>query len=174
MKKIYFLFLIFIVIYNCGSAKKRSSDTSKKPERIVVKKQSSSKRSVSKKAQSIIDYAKTFKGTRYKYGGTTKKGIDCSGLVYRSFGANDISMPRSSTELSRTGNWIDIKKVKEGDLVFFATRKNSRKINHVGIVTDVSDGDISFIHSSSSRGVIISKVSERYWYLAYVQARRYL
>ena len=59
-------------------------------------------------------------------------------------------------------------------LVFFATRKNSRKVNHVGIVTDVEDGNISFIHASSSRGVMISKVSERYWYLAYVQARRYL
>ena len=68
----------------------------------------------------------------------------------------------------------DIKKIQEGDLVFFATRKNSRKVNHVGIVTNVRNGEVSFIHSSTSRGVIISKISERYWYLAYVQARRYL
>ena len=83
-------------------------------------------------------------------------------------------MPRTTSELAKAGNWIDIKKVQEGDLVFFATRKNSRKVNHVGIVTEVNNDVISFIHSSSSRGVMISKVSERYWYLAYVQARRYL
>ncbi|NRA93699.1 MAG: C40 family peptidase [Psychroserpens sp.] len=174
MNRNYLLIFLLATFFSCGSAKKPTSRKSKKPEGVVVKKQKSNTNNVSNKAQSIIDYAKTYRGTRYKYGGTTKKGMDCSGLIYRSFGKFNISMPRTTTELSKTGAWIDIKKVREGDLVFFATRKNSRKVNHVGIVTDVSGNDISFIHASSSRGVMISKVSERYWYLAYVQARRYL
>ncbi len=174
MRKFYLIFIVTVILTSCGSSKKAKNRTTKKPERIVVKKQKSNTNNISNKAQSIIDYAKTYRGARYKYGGTTKKGIDCSGLIYRSFGEFDISMPRTTTELAKTGDWVDIKKVREGDLVFFATRKNSRKVNHVGIVTDVEDGNISFIHASSSRGVMISKVSERYWYLAYVQARRYL
>lgn len=174
MRKFYLLFIVTAILTSCGSSKRAKNRTAKKPERVVVKKQKSNRNNISNKAQSIIDYAKTYRGTRYKYGGNSKKGIDCSGLVYKSFGEFNIAMPRTTTELSKTGDWVDIKKVSEGDLVFFATRKNSRKINHVGIVTDVSDGDISFIHASSSRGVMISKVSERYWYLAYVQARRYL
>ena len=174
MRKFYLIVIVTVILTGCGSSKKAKNRTTKKPERIGVKKQKSKTNNISNKAQSIIDYAKTYRGARYKYGGTTKKGIDCSGLIYRSFGEFDISMPRTTTELATTGDWVDIKKVREGDLVFFATRQNSRNVNHVGIVTDVEDGNISFIHASSSRGVMISKVSERYWYLAYVQARRYL
>ena len=174
MKKIYLLILVSTLFCSCGSSKKSITRKSKRTDRVVVKKNKDKTKPLSSKTQSIIDYAQTFKGTRYKYGGTTKKGMDCSGLIYTSFGKFGVSMPRTTSELAKAGNWIDIKKVQEGDLVFFATRKNSRKVNHVGIVTEVNNDVISFIHSSSSRGVMISKVSERYWYLAYVQARRYL
>ena len=146
---------------------------------VVTKKSPSGKKTTpaitkatSKEVKSIIDYAKTFEGTRYKYGGTSKRGMDCSGLVVTAFGKEDIALPRTTADLSKRGNWIDIKDIKAGDLVFFATKKNSRKVNHVGIVTKSRPGYVEFIHSTSSRGVITSKLSERYWYLAYVQARR--
>ncbi|RNC84122.1 MAG: NlpC/P60 family protein [Winogradskyella sp.] len=169
MKKVYLLLLIIATLSSCGSSKNASKRSKPKSNKTAV-----SKPPVSNQAASIIDYAKTFRGVKYKYGGISKKGMDCSGLIYTSFGKYDISMPRTTSELSKTGDWIDIKKVIPGDLVFFATRKNSRKVNHVGIVTDVLGDEIYFIHASTSRGVMISKVSERYWYLAYVQARRYL
>ncbi|TCK67409.1 cell wall-associated NlpC family hydrolase [Winogradskyella wandonensis] len=171
MRKTYLLFILLALLSSCGSSRKASKSSKRK---TVITTKTTSKNQISDKAQSIINYAKTFKGTRYKYGGTTKKGMDCSGLIYASFGAHDVVMPRTTQALSSAGDWVDIKKVQEGDLVFFATKKNSRKVNHVGIVTEVKNGDISFIHASTSRGVMISKVSERYWYLAYVQARRYL
>lgn len=120
----------------------------------------------------IIDNAEAYKGVRYKYGGDSKKGMDCSGLVHTAFKEENIELSRTTSQLSKEGNWIDIKKVKAGDLVFFATRKNSRKINHVGLVVDTNP--IRFIHASTSKGVIISSIKERYWYLAYVQARRVL
>ena len=72
-----------------------------------------------KTASKIIRHAKYFEGTRYKYGGTTKKGMDCSGLVVTAFKKENIILPRTTTDLSKRGDWIDIKKVKKGDLLFF-------------------------------------------------------
>ncbi|GGI56691.1 C40 family peptidase [Winogradskyella haliclonae] len=168
MKKLYLLLILLITLSSCKSTKNKSQRRTNKIAKTETK------TSISKDAASIIAYAKRFKGVKYKYGGTTKKGMDCSGLIYTSFGAHDIAMPRTTKDLAVKGDWVDLKQVQEGDLVFFATKKNSRKVNHVGIVTDVNKGDVSFIHASTSRGVMISKISERYWYFAYVQARRYL
>ena len=156
--------MVFSVLSSCKSTK----IANRKITKTEVKKP------VSKQANAIVEYAKTFKGVKYKYGGTTKKGMDCSGLIYTTFKAHDIVMPRTTKDLSVNGNWVDLKKVTEGDLVFFATKKNSRKVNHVGIVTDVEGNEVSFIHSSSSKGVMISQISQKYWYFAFVQARRYL
>ena len=172
MKKAYSLIVILAVLSSCKSTKNISNQNKRATAKTTRVK--SPNTAISKQIEAIITEAKRYKGTKYKYGGTTKKGMDCSGLIYTSFGEHGISMPRTTKELSTNGAWVDIKKVQEGDLVFFATKKNSRKVNHVGIVTDVSGGIVSFIHSSSSRGVMISNLSERYWYLAYVQARRYL
>ncbi len=166
MKKIFLLILLCISLGSCNSSKgvKTKKSTTTKTKTTYTK--------PSKTIASIIDYAQTFKGTKYKYGGTTKRGMDCSGLVVTAFQKENIQLPRTTSDLKNTGKWIDVKKVKEGDLLFFATKKNSRKVNHVGIVTKVRPGHVEFIHSTSSRGVITSKLSERYWYLAYVQARR--
>lgn len=125
-------------------------------------------------AENVVDHAKKFNGVRYKYGGTTKKGMDCSGLVFTSFKKENISLPRTTKDLSTSGEWVDIKEVKKGDLLFFATKKKSRKVNHVGIVTDSRVGNVEFIHASTSNGVMISNLAERYWYFAFVQARRVL
>ncbi|WP_313791538.1 C40 family peptidase [Lacinutrix neustonica] len=72
------------------------------------------------------------------------------------------------------GDWIDLKEVQKGDLLFFATKKNNRNVNHVGLVTAIYGDDVEFIHSTTSRGVITSKLKEKYWYFAFVQARRLL
>ncbi|ORL44598.1 C40 family peptidase [Zunongwangia atlantica] len=120
----------------------------------------------------IVNYAIGFEGTKYKYGGTTKKGMDCSGLVYVSFQENDIQLPRSSRDMSLQGERLYLKDVTVGDLLFFETNKNRKVINHVGLVVDISQGDILFIHSTTSLGVVISKLSENYWNNAFVMARR--
>lgn len=126
------------------------------------------------KTDQIIDYAKAFEGVKYKFGGTTKKGMDCSGLVMTAFNSENIKLPRTTSELSKYGDWIDLKEVQKGDLLFFATKKNSRKVNHVAIVTTARTGFVEFIHSTTSKGVITSKLTDRYWYFAFVQARRVL
>lgn len=163
-----FILLIFLAC-SCRSKKNYAS---KKKQTQTVKVNTTAK--PSKEAETIVKYATTFDGTPYKYGGTTKRGMDCSGLIYTSFKAHNVNLPRTTSGLQGTGDWVDLKEVNVGDLVFFATKKNSRKVNHVGIVTNVRTGNVEFIHASSSRGVMVSSLAEKYWYFAFVQARRVL
>ena len=169
MKRILTVLLLIILATSCKSKKSYSS---KKTQTRTIKVNTTAK--PSKEAQTIVKYAKTFDGTRYKYGGTTKRGMDCSGLIYTSFKEHNVNLPRTTAGLKGTGDWVDLKDVNVGDLVFFATKKNSRKDNHVGIVTNVRAGNVEFIHASSSRGVMVSSLAEKYWYFAFVQARRVL
>jgi len=174
MKKITLILIILFTLTACKSSKNKRIVTKKTGTSKSVNKTESPKTSSNKSVNNAVDYAKTFKGVRYKYGGTTKKGIDCSGLVYTAFKKENINVPRTTKDLSKTGKWIDVNDVQEGDLLFFATKKNSRSVNHVGIVTTSRTGYVEFIHASTSKGVMISNLAERYWYLSYVQARRVL
>ena len=175
MKKLLLL-LVVVFTFSCKSSKRSASRSYKKTTKTVVstKENSDSNTTGKQTVENIIKKAKTYKGTRHKYGGSDKKGIDCSGLVVNSFKSEQISLPRTTYALSTFGDWIDLKKVEKGDLLFFATQKNSRKVNHVGIVTKTRFGEVEFIHSTTSKGVITSNLSERFWYFAFVQARRVL
>jgi len=169
MKQILPILLLVFLVSSCKSKKKFSS---RKRQAHTIKVNTTAK--PSEEAETIVKFAEKFEGTRYKYGGTTKRGMDCSGLIYTSFKEYDVNLPRTTSGLKSTGNWIDLKQVNVGDLVFFATKKNSRSVNHVGIVTNIRPGNVEFIHASSSRGVMISSLAEKYWYFTFVQARRVL
>jgi cell wall-associated NlpC family hydrolase len=119
----------------------------------------------------VIRKALSFRGTKYKYGGTTKSGMDCSGLMYSSFKAAAVVLPRTSLEQSKKGVRVSKNDVKKGDLVFFKTNGRSN-INHVGLVVSVEGKDVKFVHSSSSRGVMISSLKEGYWSNVFSQVRR--
>jgi cell wall-associated NlpC family hydrolase/predicted DNA-binding protein YlxM (UPF0122 family) len=112
-------------------------------------------------------------GTRYRSGGTTKDGFDCSGLMYSTFGTFDIRLPRSSIEMSSYGSKINTENAQKGDLIFFKTN-GRRQINHVGMVVEVCEGEIKFIHSSNHGGVIISSTKESYYERNLVQVNRVL
>ena len=120
----------------------------------------------------ITTFARKFEGTPYKYGGTGKDGIDCSGLVFNSFLQEDIPLPRSSRDMAKQGERLSLEDVNIGDLLFFETNKNKKVINHVGLVVEIQPGHIFFIHSSTSRGVIISSLADIYWWDHFVMARR--
>lgn len=112
-------------------------------------------------------------GVRYRTGGTSKDGFDCSGLMYSTFGAFDIQLPRTSFEQSQYGFKVDNEDAQKGDLIFFKTN-GRRQINHVGMVVEVADGDIKFIHASVGGGVIISSIKEKYYSKRVTQINRVL
>lgn len=123
----------------------------------------------------IIAIAETQKGTPYKAGGTTKNGFDCSGLVMTSFKKEGVLLPRASYQMATKGKEIDLKDVKRGDLVFFKTNaQKPNKISHVGLVTSVDNGVVSFIHSTTKKGVIISSIDEEYYKKSFCKAKRVL
>ncbi len=191
MKKLFLLTLFALFLISCGSTK----NTGKVPEAIIGKSDSKSKpvrkvnphknnkindreneevaKEESPKAikKEIIDYAKSFQGTRYKFGGTSNAGMDCSGLVYTAFQKENIILPRISRDMATKGILISFKDIEEGDLVFFKTsRKNT--ITHVGLVVEAKRGEVKFIHSTTQAGVIISSLDEAYWKKAFVEVRR--
>ncbi|MGJ8592045.1 MAG: C40 family peptidase [Aquaticitalea sp.] len=171
MRTILVIFCLALCLSGCKSSQSAKSSTSK---RIITNKSNRSPYPNAQLADKIIHDAVKYEGVRYKYGGTTKSGMDCSGLVTTAFASQDISLPRSSSQMAVTGDWIDLKEVEKGDLLFFATSRNSRTVNHVGIVTFVGNDRVNFIHASTSAGVITSSLAEKYWYFAFVQARRVL
>ncbi|MGB3774659.1 MAG: C40 family peptidase [Leeuwenhoekiella sp.] len=164
MIKTLVLFFLGICLISCGSTKKNSKPGSSDSTRYYHV--PSDKRVVN-----IVNDALSFEGTRYKWGGTTRKGMDCSGLVYTAFLNEKIQLPRVSRDMAREGTRIQKKEVTIGDLLFFRT-EGSKRINHVGLVVDIRPGEIIFVHSTTSRGVIVSSLDENYWSKAYIEARR--
>ncbi len=119
----------------------------------------------------MVYNAMTFMGVRYHGGGTTTAGMDCSGMVTAVFNIFDIKLPRSSNDMAKVGEKLDRKDIRIGDLIFFRTNGRS-VINHVGIVTEVLEDEIKFIHSSTQSGVIISSTKEPYYQRTFAQANR--
>ncbi|MFK7001066.1 C40 family peptidase [Flavobacterium oreochromis] len=125
------------------------------------------------KAEFLITKASENIGARYRSGSTGNGGFDCSGLMFATFKNIEMTLPRSSREMAqRAGVRIDRNQAQKGDLIFFATR--GRGVGHVGMVTEVMDDEIKFIHSSTSQGVIISSTKEPYYAKRFVQINRVL
>ena len=125
------------------------------------------------KADFLIAKASQHIGTRYRSGGTAPGGFDCSGLMCATFNEIEISLPRTSGEQSNHGITIDKSQAQKGDLIFFSTNGRGR-INHVGMITEIADDEIKFIHASIQAGVIISSTKEAYYAKRFVKVNRVL
>lgn len=122
-------------------------------------------RLIAQQGDVLLGEAKQYLGTPYLWGGLGSRGIDCSGLIVRSMEALGKKVPRCSADMFKAGEKVTYEELMPGDLVFFNTRGNG--VSHVGMWA----GNNHFIHSSSSRGVIISKL-EGYYSKRLVGARR--
>ncbi|MCW3788673.1 C40 family peptidase [Plebeiibacterium sediminum] len=112
-------------------------------------------------ADDIIKSARKYMGTPHCMGGSSKKCMDCSGLVMQAFALNGITLPHNSEEQARYGKIIqDKNELRKGDLIFFInTYKTSKYITHAGICI----GNNQFIHTSSSKGVTITSLDNSWW-----------
>lgn len=124
----------------------------------------------SKKVQmneNLFDFYSDWAGTKYRLGGTSKKGIDCSGFVQKALKEKfDLQVPRSARDQAQVGQNIKKDDLQMGDLVFFKTGRS----NHVGIY--IENG--KFMHASTSIGVTISKLDNQYFAKNYWKAQRVL
>jgi len=116
--------------------------------------------------QALLDQYKAWKHVRYRLGGQSKRGIDCSGFTQVTFKNKfNISLPRDTGSQGQVGRRVSKSQLRTGDLVFFYTGRNVR---HVGVYLD----NQQFLHASTSRGVMISDMNDQYWSSRYWQARR--
>jgi len=124
-------------------------------------------RNVDVKSRLMDQYA-SWKGVRYRLGGSSKKGIDCSAFVQQTFRDQfGLELPRSTYEQQEMGKSVSRSKLRTGDLVLFRAGSTGR---HVGIYI----GNNQFVHASTSSGVVISSMNEPYWNKRYNEARRVL
>lgn len=110
--------------------------------------------------KALVTKAREWIGTPYVYGGDSKKGADCSGFImslYRD--AVGIKLPRNSAAQKDFCVGLDKDRIEVGDLVFFSSPRSGSNVAHVGMYV----GDNTFIHSSSSKGVIESDLSQKYY-----------
>jgi cell wall-associated NlpC family hydrolase len=125
-------------------------------------------RTMELQGRDVVESAERFLGTPYRMGGTTAKGMDCSGLVYTVYKDFGIALPRTSQGQSRFGEQVGQGSLARGDLVFFSTGKGS-KVSHVGIYA----GSGQFIHASTrSKRVKYDRMDNKYFRNRYVTARR--
>lgn len=116
----------------------------------------------------IINEGKKYIGTKYKFGGTTPKGFDCSGFIGYAFKkGGGKTLPRATAQMFKTGKSVNKTHLQKGDVVFFTTYKKGA--SHAGIYI----GNNKFLHSSSSKGVTIDSLSNSYWKPKYIGAKRY-
>lgn len=113
----------------------------------------------------IVEYARTFIGTRYRRGSKGPKAFDCSGFTSYVFKNFDMTLGASSRVQATQGEAVELADARPGDLVFFAGRRAGSVVGHVGIVVSVDDnGVLKFIHAATSRGVRIDSYPDGGYY----------
>jgi cell wall-associated NlpC family hydrolase len=122
----------------------------------------------------LINFAKRFLGTPYRYAGSTPSGFDCSGFISYIFGNFGFSLVHSSYAMAELGQTVRLSDIRPGDLMFFkGSDVNSTRVGHVAMVVEVAPDAIKFIHSSTSRGVTIENFkTSKYFISRFIKAKR--
>lgn len=167
MRKILPPLAIAFLVYACssmmkvqesnGSVATNSSDTSYSTTRLT-----------------LIEEAKKLAGSKYKYGGTSTKGFDCSGFTSYVYNKAGMAIPRSSSAQAQKGTKITQGAAQPGDLLFFRFKKKDN-ISHVAMVVSNDKNGMQIIHSTTSKGVMMEDISaSKYWQEKLLFGRRYV
>ncbi len=147
-----------VASYKAPSKSSRRSRTSSSGGREIT----------STSGYALLDQAKSYLGTRYRYGGTSRGGIDCSGFTSTVYRSQGIKIPRTAMQQSKVGKSVSKSDLKKGDLIFFKTNRGTR-VNHVGMYI----GNGQFIHASSGGGrVKTDSLTGGYYERRYAGAKR--
>jgi len=169
--------ILFAVIaaVSCTPPRKLSRTTSSSPSRSTVLRVSHNRlqqlerknKDISKRL--LIHQIRYYMGTPYRFGGTSRRGMDCSGFVWKVYqkGMN-LELPRSASQMYEECKSIGTKQVTLGDLLFFGSGDSSN-VNHVGIFLYKT----YFAHASSSYGVLVSDLAEDYYRTRFIGAGRF-
>ncbi|MBU3014541.1 C40 family peptidase [Poseidonibacter lekithochrous] len=164
------LFALFIYLFiGCSKKNTELSPTNLPyPSASLQKTILQNKRKKDSINKNFTNFYSEWKGVKYKYGGNSKKGIDCSAFIQKAFKKTlSIKIPRTTLQQSKKGKSIKKSQLKLGDLVFFKTGRNSR---HVGIYLEKG----KFMHASTKKGVTISKLDNTYFHKHYWKSQRIL
>jgi len=123
---------------------------------------------VQNRGEALANFALTLRGTRYRYGGATRDGFDCSGLVFYTHRQFGLTVPRTSLDQAEQATSVKPRKLKRGDLVFF--KIDSRRVNHVGIYI----GERRFVHApGAGKPVTVNSLDEEFYSEAFISAGRF-
>lgn len=154
-------FIFMILLSSCGSQKQllyNPVEVKQLSQKLGIQLDNSNKDD--DKNMYLYAQSSLWLGAPYRYGGMTTKGVDCSGLAYNIYKAvYQKNVSRDSDSLQKSAKKITKNNLEPGDLVFFATSKDKKKITHVGIYLK----DNKFIHASTTKGVIVSDLNETYY-----------
>ncbi|MGE3800587.1 MAG: C40 family peptidase [Candidatus Kapaibacterium sp.] len=162
------LSLLSLWIVGCLPASRVSHKSDRSTQDAELLQDANAEAELSTSRRKVLIAAEEWLGTPYVYGGTSKGGTDCSGFVLNVFKKVDVELPRTSQEQSNQGVKIALENILPGDLLFFNTSGNG--VSHVGI----SIGAKRFVHASTSRGVIVSSLEEKYYSEHFLFAKRIL
>lgn len=156
------LFLVGILATQCSTYQNAGSSSST----------STRSSTTSQVRNNVVDFAAQQKGTRYKYAGRNPRtGFDCSGFTYYVFDAFNVELTPVSRVQEDEGKRINLNDAQAGDLVFFRRSKGG-PVFHVALVVRQKPGDLTVIHSTSSRGVIMENIyASSYWRSKIMSAR---
>lgn len=112
----------------------------------------------------------SYVGVPYRVGGSDKNGLDCSGLLFTMYQSSFFQIPRTTSQQLEFGIPVSMNQIQRGDWVFFSNQ--SGMINHVGIVSNIKNDSILFLHASTSKGVREDELMKGYWHNLFVKAIR--
>lgn len=159
--------LVAATLAGCASPEAPMSADDAEYPILATQPDSKDKRPATTRLDALSRYFEEWKGTPYRWGGASKKGIDCSAFTQNAYAQLfSHSLPRTTRQQLNQGSKVSMSTADQGDLVFF---KTGARLYHVGIYL----GEKQFMHASASKGVVISRIDNPYWSARLLQIRRY-